>query len=342
MEKRIGSTEALRNKCTSRTIWRIATVNHNSTILYFYSLNCLLVEVPMASTEAIEMGAAVICSQIEDSLKMKRGCIIGRNGTIELSAILYYRKHGKFFIDHLPTLERNAGVFPLEGPVLKRWADEYLEANRICEIIAAGWYKPLEKQELEFLAAENKGAYSSVPLRSLEPYYVDKEKRWTRLLAGRKVCVVSSFTDTIEKQLEQRHMIWGSDTESLLPTTAQFSFVKTGYAPVLAQGSGEWSSCSTWKEAVDQVEATVLRYNAEIVLIGCGGLGFPLAQRLKKSGKVVIVLGGAIQVLFGIKGERWRNHSVISRFWNSHWVYPSIHETPNGAKAVENACYWKS
>jgi hypothetical protein len=296
----------------------------------------------MASHEAIEMGAAVICRQIEDSLKYKKGCIIGRNGTIELSALLYYRKHGRFYIDHLSTLERNAGVFPLDGLPLKRWAEEYLEANRICEIIAAGWYKPLEKQELELLAAENKGAYSSVPLRSLEPYYVEKEKRWTQLLAGRRVCVVSSFTDTIQKQLEQRHMIWGSDAESLLPTTTHFSFVKTGYAPVLAQGRAEWISCTTWKEAVDQMETAVHKNDAEIVLIGCGGLGFPLAQRLKKAGKIAIVLGGAIQVLFGIKGERWRTHSVISQFWNPYWVYPSEHETPKGAQGVENACYWKS
>lgn len=296
----------------------------------------------MASQEAIEMGAAVICRQIEDSLKTKTGCIIGRNGTIELTTLLYYRKHGTFYMDHLDTLERNAGVFPKDQAILKRWVHEYLEANRICEIIAAGWYKPLEKQEFEMLENENKGAYSCVPLRSLEPYYLEKEKRWTQLLAGRRVCVVSSFTDTIQKQLEQRHMIWGENAESILPTTTSFSFVQTGYAPVLAQGRGEWSSCSTWKDAVDQMEKAVHRNNPEIVLIGCGGLGLPLAQRLKKAGKVTIVLGGAIQVLFGIKGDRWKNHSIISRFWNPYWVYPSIHETPKGAHGVENACYWKS
>lgn len=288
------------------------------------------------------MGAEVICKQIEDCLEQKNGCIIGRNGTIELAAVLYYRKYGKFYIDHLLTLERNAGVFPLDGPILKQWAGEYLEANRTCDIIAAGWYKPLEKQEFEMLAAENPGGYACVPLRSLEPYYVDTDKRWTRLLAGRQVCVVSSFTETMQKQLVQRHMVWGNDAENILPTTAHFSFVQTGYSPVLANGHAEWTSCTTWVDAVDQVEAAVLKNKVEIVLIGCGGLGFPLAQRLKKAGKIVIVLGGAIQVLFGIKGDRWKNHSVISTFWNDHWVYPSIKETPGGATLVENACYWNS
>jgi hypothetical protein len=295
----------------------------------------------MASTLAIEMGGTVICRQIEECLQYKTGCIIGRNGTIELSALLYYRQYGKFYIDHVNTLERNAGVFPIDPVVLKQWAEEYHEANKTCDIIAAGWYKPLEKQEYEMLEKDNKNCYSSIPLRSIEPYYMEKEKRWTNLLAGRKVCIVSSFTETMQAQLRQRHMVWGEDAESILPTTTDFSFVQTGYAPILAQGSCEWSpSCKTWKDAVDQMEAAVLKSGAQIILVGCGGLGFPLAQRLKKAGKIVIVLGGAIQVLFGIKGERWRNHSVISQFWNKYWVYPSRAETPNGCLSVENACYW--
>ena len=191
------------------------------------------------------------------------------------------------------------------------------------------------------LAEENKGGYACVPLRSLEPYYMASDKRWTSLLSGRKVCVVSSFTKTMSKQLINRHLIW-DDAESFLPTNTHFSFVQTGYSPVLAKGSCGWNSCKSWKDAVSQVYNSVMQTDAEIVLIGCGGLGLPLAQRLKKSGKITIVLGGAIQVLFGIKGDRWKNHSVISKFWNDYWVYPSPEETPRGAHSVENACYWNS
>ena len=66
-----------------------------------------------------------------------------------------------------------------------------------------------------------------------------------------------------------------------------------------------------------------------------------IAHELKKRGLIVIVLGGATQVLFGIKGGRWANHSVISTFWNDAWVYPSSTETPKGASRIENACYWQ-
>ena len=66
----------------------------------------------------------------------------------------------------------------------------------------------------------------------------------------------------------------------------------------------------------------------------------PLALRLKKRGIIAIVVGGAIQIFFGIKGKRWANHPIISGFWNDSWVEPSTDEIPNGAKKVEGACYW--
>lgn len=78
--------------------------------------------------------------------------------------------------------------------------------------------------------------------------------------------------------------------------------------------------------------------DAKVVLIGCGALGMPLARRLKEAGRCAIVMGGAIQVLFGIRGQRWKNHPVISRFWNAAWVSPGVDERPAGATAVEGGC----
>ena len=66
----------------------------------------------------------------------------------------------------------------------------------------------------------------------------------------------------------------------------------------------------------------------------------PLAKRLKDKGVIAIVMGGAIQILFGIKGRRWDSHSIISSFYNDDWVYPSQDEVPNGALEIEGGCYW--
>ena len=66
-----------------------------------------------------------------------------------------------------------------------------------------------------------------------------------------------------------------------------------------------------------------------------------IGSELKQRGVIAIVLGGATQVLFGIKGMRWATHSVISEFWNEAWVWPKQSETPLGASSIEGACYWE-
>jgi hypothetical protein len=290
----------------------------------------------------IEGGAAQISLLIGKCLvQTNQGCLIGRNGTIELQTLLHWMKHGWTDTNALQVLERNAGVFPVaDSNVVLDWIQEYFQANKDADCMAVGWYPPVEKAERELFATWNPSVLP-VRLRSLEPYYVAPALRWTKLLAGQKVAVVSSFADTMKKQLAHREAVWGSNAESLLPSTTEFVFFKTGYAPSLALGRAGWSPvCRSWTEAVDRLEQEILASGARIVLIGCGGLGLPLGKRLRAAGKIVIVLGGAIQVLFGIKGNRWKNHDVISKFWNHAWVYPSTEETPAGASMIEASCYW--
>ncbi len=129
------------------------------------------------------------------------------------------------------------------------------------------------------------------------------------------------------------------------PSGVEWSWVQTGYAPVLAKGKCTWSEASgqdiaCWQDAVKYMIEEVLKTTAEIVLIGCGGLGMIVGSELKKKGKVCIVMGGATQVFFGIKGKRWETHDFISKLWNEEWVYPSDEETPAGANEVEQGCYW--
>lgn len=65
------------------------------------------------------------------------------------------------------------------------------------------------------------------PLRALEPYYSPSNERWTELLRGRRIAVVSSFAATMQKQVEKRELIWGLNKDTLLPA-AEYTFIRTG------------------------------------------------------------------------------------------------------------------
>ena len=295
---------------------------------------------------AIEKGAEEIRKCIEEALAKKEGALIGRNGTIELETLLF-RLFGSAPNQQYPAsiakrMELHAGIWPASKNSIDRWVFMMLEAIRNTDVLVAGWYEPLKIHEEKLLQQTNTLA-PRIPLRSLEPYYVSPEERWTTLLAGQRVAVVSSFTKSMSEQLENRELIWPVAPDSLLPANVEWVFFQTGYAPSLAMGVAGWpSDIISWDVAVNSIVKKVVSSQASIALIGCGGLGMLIGSELKKQGIVAIVLGGATQVLFGIKGKRWETHSVISHFWNDAWVWPKPTETPRGASLIEGSCYWGS
>ena len=70
---------------------------------------------------------------IKELLRETKTCLIGRNGSIELHAMLNGANATNGDI-----MERHTGIWPKEAiPV---WREAYIAANRECDTIAAGWY----------------------------------------------------------------------------------------------------------------------------------------------------------------------------------------------------------
>ena len=78
----------------------------------------------------------------------------------------------------------------------------------------------------------------------------------------------------------------------------------------------------------------------DIALIGCGCFDIPLATHIKSLGKQSIIIGGGLQIMFGIKGRRWDIDPNVNKFYNEHWVRASESEKPTNYNSVEGGCYW--
>ena len=288
-------------------------------------------------------GTEVVKQTVETCLREKRGCLIGRFGTIECE-VLYglHVQPGGVGQSGRMILEKHAGIFPPTGSSVRVWAAMSQDAFANADVLATGWYAPHIKIEKELLQAWGFHG-KEVTLRALEPYYAQPSLRWSSVLKGKRVCVVTSFAKTAAAQVRKPEAaVWPDAAGSLWAPDVEWSFVQTGYAPCLARGRAGWEgSPESWEDALEDTLANVMALDPDVVLIGCGGLGMPLGGELKKAGKVCLVLGGALQVLFGICGERWAHHEIISNFWNSEWVWPLEEETPAGAVEIESACYWR-
>lgn len=175
----------------------------------------------------------------------------------------------------------------------------------------------------------------------LEPYF--STCPWTASLRGKKVVVVHPFAKSIALQYSKRELLF--DNPDVLPEFASLKII-----PAVQSLGKEDSRFSSWFDALEWMKAEIDSSDYDVCLIGCGAYGFPLAAHVKRQGKKAVHLGGALQLLFGIRGKRWENeqHGVIRGFRpgqyaalpNEHWIRPSEEERPDTASQVEGSTYW--
>ncbi len=93
-------------------------------------------------------------------------------------------------------------------------------------------------------------------------------------------------------------------------------------------------------ELFASVENKIKKKNFDIALIAAGGLTVPLASSVKKLGKIAVSLGGDLQVLFGVRGQRWRGKPRWQRdYFNKLWVDTPARYKPDKPDAC-NGAYW--
>lgn len=220
----------------------------------------------------------------------------------------------------------NAGFFPKNKEQVVEFGKMMLEYSSEIDMLGV-WYIPYEEYFISQLSPKAALTY----LRTFEPW--NEVIPWTRELAGKKVLVIHPFDKTINKQYSIRDKIFTN--KEILP---EFKLIT--YPAVQTIAGNIDPRFSTWFEALDMMFDDCMKIDFDIAVLGCGAYGFPLACKLKKAGKQVVHIGGATQLLFGIKGSRWDNHPVVSKLYNEYWIRPDKSEIPQNAQRVENKCYW--
>jgi hypothetical protein len=287
----------------------------------------------------MEEGAKLVCSYFEK----KEPFLIGRNGSTELEVITYYMNNGPdtVFPEVLMNcLETYSGIFPPTQDSVRSWVIRYIDSLKECDVIAEGWYEPRKTDEKILLNAVIPNR-DSIFLRNLEPYYFEESIRWSKHLEKKDVGIINSFATISEEQTYVAKAVWGSSSETLLPSSTRWIPIKTYFPPKISgdSKSTSWPShIKSWEDAVEEILKSYEEDPFQVAIIGCGALGMIIGAELKKRGVQVILMGGATQILFGIRGKRWDTNEIISNFFNDAWIYPT--DKPMNASLIENECYW--
>ena len=256
-----------------------------------------------------------------------RPCLVARLGSVEsrlLGESIY--KHSRWSRKTLKEAHRNAGIFPVHPSALSE-VTAHLKRGLSQVDLLAQWQSPYQARLILDLLDESS---HRCDLSSLEPWWMDVP--WTSALVGKKVLVVHPFAATICSQYQRREHLF--EDCFILP---QFDLITLRPPQTLGHGTEGFGS---WIEALDHLIAQVSAIEFDVALIGCGAYGLPLGAAIKAMGKPSIHLGGALQLLFGIRGRRWEAMPQYAALMNDSWVRPSPDETPRAASKVDGGCYW--
>jgi len=260
-------------------------------------------------------------TNIIDALNGKEPLSIIRLGNVEASALL--TKDGSIY----PKMKTNAGFFGDEEE-FKKWKAMMLRAllNADCNLRVVTCNS--------FFVCDDVLTQLNIFIPTL-PYVEDLGYYITMLnsLKTSNIGFVSYFKKDIERQLPK--MEWIHKKRPITNDYKKWKIIKSENTI-----SGNEPEDKTWNEVYDDLLKRSLEADCDIYFVSCGCYGVPLCADLKLAGKKAYYVGGFLQLLFGLKGNRWEDRKIVSQYYNKYWRFPE--EKPKNAESVENSCYWGS
>ena len=250
-----------------------------------------------------------------------------RFGAVELSCLNNHEKIELGFKKHYKpsvvfSMKNNAGFFPCDEASLKEYGD------RLLPLLKETTFLGISGVHMEEYFQETYCPNCGILLyEGFEPLRGD----WSSHLAGKKVLVISPFSEQIKEQYAKREGLFPKGS-SILP---EFTLLTITCPLTCADGIVEGSSF--FKE-LEKMECEMAALDFDVALIGAGAYGSFLALEAKRLGKQAIQTGGATMTLFGLIGKRWEKREHVTKYVNSNWSRPVT--KPLGYEKIEGGAYW--
>ena len=266
-------------------------------------------------------------------------CMIGRIGSMEIRSIesfinenCSFLKKIKLFLTLHPTGQskkiqdkwRNLESNRFDHAFHEKFTSETLEDAKELDIFASWRWE-------ETGVFQQPTPFDVVSLNDLEPFF--SSKPWTRALAGKKVLVIQPFYKAIEYQYGRRERIFAN--ADILP---EFELIT--YQPFYRGVRENSDGTLDYFRNLECMKKEIAEIEFDIALIAAGPYGFSLAAEIKRRGKQAVVMGGVLQLLFGIRGNRWDAVAKYKSLCNEYWIRPGDEYKPKHFSSIDGGCYW--
>jgi len=255
----------------------------------------------------------------------------GKIGVTELNLLYcYYNlKNNGQLLPHLQhEVENIAGLYPYTEETTKKFAETFLSLLPEIDLIPV-WNKVIPQFEDYIFKTYTPNSHKTT-LEQLEPYFSDKP--WTRYLENKTVLVFSPFAESIKDNYPNLEKIWNGKI------TNNFKLKVYKYPFSLPISNNK--QYTTSEEVYNEYLQILQKESFDIGIFGTGYTSLLYTLHAKKLGKSAIHLGGSTQILFGVKGQRWKEIDRFANIFNEYWTEPKDSEKPKKLKLVEGGCYW--
>ena len=292
---------------------------------------------PYDEYQSLSLKPEDLNAKLEAAVSLGTPVSAGKMGMVEIMSVNHYliqRERGErtLYRGIGQLMYLNAGIFPASIKSFDEFNEVYLSYFPDLDFFGMWVYGPERHGAAEKLVYEEYTKDAHIVGCDWMPW--NYENPWISTLKGKKVLVISPFSQTIHKQYLMREKIW--DNDDILPRLDELITIKCPLSAGLQE-----SPFASWTEGLRAMEKQMETTDFDVCLVGAGAWGLPLAVHAKRLGKVGIHMGGDTQLLFGIKGKRWDDNPGMSdKLYNEYWVRPSEEETPDNNVFIEGGCYW--
>jgi hypothetical protein len=235
--------------------------------------------------------------------------------------------------------ERQTGIFPTSFEFLQRYSTQYASAVSQADFLGLFGY-PAERELVQRLGLQA-GLLKftdTEPDRSI-PH--NPSLCYLPTLRGQRILLIAPFASFAAQRADKKifESVWSRIGVPWFEPAAVLAIdIPYGYIGQVKTFERFGDSLKLKKHICGQIDSL----DFDVALIAAGSLAIPLAVHIKSADKVAISLGGHLQVLFGILGQRW----LLDEFWkqnyiNEHWVrMPQQFVPENSANLVDKGAYW--
>ena len=253
-----------------------------------------------------------------------------------------YIKSGKMDLKYLHPQHYslyNAGIYTKDKDLSKiqLYLLAYKSAIEKADYLASFSNSTIEHIQNFFAQSYN---ITQIHSRSLEPFYavMENQKPWTHYLHGKKVLIINPFVESFKKQMNNGFTIFKDEEKKIFLDGQEFIYYKC-YQTIAGNHIH-----NNWFETFQIMCKDIKELDFDIALLGCGGYGLPLCNYIKSNlNKSAIYVGGGLQLLFGVMGNRWENNEMWKQIIKenaSTFIKPSVEELCLNANTIEAGCYW--